>query len=61
MANLGLIRTLDGLVRTYIYYIVYYLWTDKDFGWTGAKGMRREYVWTDRGVFIELITEVKYE
>ena len=58
---MGLIRTLDGLVRTYIYYIVYYLWTDKDFGRTGARELSREYVWTDEGVFIELITEVKYE
>ena len=46
MANLGLIRTLDGLVRTYIYYIVYYLWTDKDFVWTGARELRREYLST---------------
>ena len=58
---MGLIRTLGGLVRTYIYYIVYYLWTDKDFGRTGAKGMRMEYVWTDRGVFIDFDEEVKYE
>ena len=52
---------MGGLVRTYIYYIVYYLWTDKDFGRTGARELSREYVWTDEGVFIELITEVKYE
>lgn len=52
---------MDGLVRTYIYYIVYYLLTDKDFGRTGTGELRMEYLWIDRGVFIEFITEVKYE